>query len=467
MSLLRPLLYLSAGAWLAFAHPAAGQQAAEDRPPRLLNADEAEREILAAYPAALRATARPSEAGVRFTIRADGSVDSASVAATWISDSAFVAPAEAVARRLRFTPRLVAGNATPALYHLRIRFYPSRQAADSAGYASAVSAADLHLRLLNTDAIARQLSERYPPALLERRVSGAVRLRFRIRTDGLVDSASLSAVQATDSAFVERALAIGRQLEFTPTVLGGRPEEFWYTFDLRFLPTRDDDPRGDRQPRLRNGGEVDRLVAQGYPPEMEMNRVWGAVLLRFRIQANGRVDAATVLPMEWTDTAFVRPAAEVARRMTFEPATADGRPVAYWHSFVIHFGRPPEIERSTPPDEGTYEMAAVEVLPRLRNGAEVTRQITALYPPALADSGIGGEVVLRFRVMEDGRVDPATVAVDETTHPALAEPGREIVLRMRFSPAMVNNRPVPVWITLPLRFSAPAPAPDDGNPPGG
>jgi TonB family protein len=462
---------LIAGAWLTAAHPAAGQQGQRietERPPRLLNAEAAESAITAVYPPDLLARGVAGEASVGFTIRPDGSVDTASVAASWATDSALVEPAQAVARRLRFTPPVERGSRVSAPHQLRIRFFPTRAAADSAGYASDVSAADLHPRLLNSATIIPQLSERYPPALMARRVAGAVLLRFRIRTDGLVDSASISAVRSSDTAFVQPALAIGRQLAFTPTVLGGRPAEFWYTFNLRFLPTEGAGARDDRAPRLTNGAEVDRRTAAGHPADLRANHVSGAVSLWFRIRANGRVDAASVVPLEWTHEAFVEPAAHVARRMVFAPAMVRGRPLDYWHSYILRFTvpgvaerrrliyEPSGVQRSTPPGEGTYEMAAVEVLPALRDRARVVRQIQAGFAAALADSGGAGQVTLRVRVMQDGGVDPATVEV-EATNPAVVQAATEIARRLRFSPGMVNNRPVPVWVTLPFSYDVPVP----------
>ncbi|HEX8373892.1 MAG TPA: energy transducer TonB, partial [Geminicoccaceae bacterium] len=127
--------------------------------------------------------------------------------------------------------------------------------------ARVVTDLDQQPTLLNTGEIIRLMSELHPPALLAGRVSGAVFLRFRILEDGRVDSASVSAVQATDPAFVEPATAVGRRLVFSAPKVGGRPVSPWYEFDLRFLPTSRVEARsGNRQPVLRNGGEVDRHV---------------------------------------------------------------------------------------------------------------------------------------------------------------------------------------------------------------
>ncbi|HVG45579.1 MAG TPA: TonB family protein, partial [Longimicrobium sp.] len=338
---------------------------------------------------------------------------------------------------------------------------PPASAQQTAGMAPPVEiyaapAVDVQPRLMNGAAIGRRLTERYPPALLARRVSGAVLLRFRIQPDGSVDS--VSAVQATDTAFVETALAVGRELVFTAARVGGRAVPIWQTFDLRFLPTpRTGYDAGDRQPVLRNGAEVDRLIAARYPPDQLAGKVRGTVLLRFMIRTDGRVDSASVLPLRATNAAFVEPAAAVVRRLAFTPAKVSGQPVAYWHSFDILFrppGQPtpppaqgadagaeaPPPPPSSSPDEGTYELSAVEEQPRLRNGTEVARQIAASFPSTLPDSVVAGRVVLRFRIQENGRVDSATVSVVQATNPAFAETAMAVARQMRFTPARTGGR---------------------------
>lgn len=113
-------------------------------------------------------------------------------------------------------------------------------------------------------------------------------------------------------------------------------------------------------------------------------------------------------------------------------------------------------------EEGTYELSAVEEMPRLRNVREVVRSVGALYPPELRDAGIGGEVVLKYRILTTGRVDPATVEIVSTADARLNDAARQVVAGMVFAPARTASRPVPVWVTQPLTFEVqstpPAPA---------
>jgi protein TonB len=109
-------------------------------------------------------------------------------------------------------------------------------------------------------------------------------------------------------------------------------------------------------------------------------------------------------------------------------------------------------DREAPPAEGTYEISAVEERPDLTNRSDVARSLSRNYPPLLKDAGITGTVTIRMRIMEDGRVDPASISVENSTHDAFGDAARKVVERMRFRPAKVGGRPVKVWITLPVTF---------------
>jgi len=108
--------------------------------------------------------------------------------------------------------------------------------------------------------------------------------------------------------------------------------------------------------------------------------------------------------------------------------------------------------RQAPPDEGTYELSAVEEQPSLSNGAEVARQLSRNYPPLLRDAGVAGTVTLRMRVLENGTVDPESISIENATQDAFGDAAKRVVERMRFHPAKVGGKAVKVWVTLPVTF---------------
>jgi TonB family protein len=92
---------------------------------------------------------------------------------------------------------------------------------------------------------------------------------------------------------------------------------------------------------------------------------------------------------------------------------------------------------------------------QLINVGDVRRLLSQYYPPVQRDSGVSGEVEVRFRVMENGAVDAASLQVVRSTDPAFGAAALVIARQMRFLPARVNGRPVKAWASLPFRFQPP------------
>ncbi|MGI9626384.1 MAG: energy transducer TonB [Longimicrobiales bacterium] len=94
----------------------------------------------------------------------------------------------------------------------------------------------------------------------------------------------------------------------------------------------------------------------------------------------------------------------------------------------------------------------VQVQPRLENRAEIARALEAYYPPLLRDAGIGGSVHVAFFVISDGTVADRRIHAP-SGHAALDEAALKVADLMRFSPAMNREKPVSVWVALPIEFT--------------
>jgi protein TonB len=70
----------------------------------------------------------------------------------------------------------------------------------------------------------------------------------------------------------------------------------------------------------------------------------------------------------------------------------------------------------------------------------------------LQDAGIEGQTVVQFVISSDGRVDPATVRVIQTSHEQFAQATINAVERFRFKPGRYQGKPVPVLIQLPVTW---------------
>jgi TonB family protein len=108
---------------------------------------------------------------------------------------------------------------------------------------------------------------------------------------------------------------------------------------------------------------------------------------------------------------------------------------------------------------GTLTDAPWAVGPSLRNVSETQRYLARSYPAELRSGGVTGQVEVKFRVMEDGTVDPASVQAVSATHPAFAPVAMAAVTRARFRPGEAYGRPVKTWVEFPINFALDAGSP--------
>ena len=85
-------------------------------------------------------------------------------------------------------------------------------------------------------------------------------------------------------------------------------------------------------------------------------------------------------------------------------------------------------------------------------GAHPSKLISALYPPTLRDAGIGGVVIVWFFVEESGRVADTRVA-QSSGYEQLDVAALQVSDRFVFSPALLNDQFVPVWVQFPITFA--------------
>ena len=86
------------------------------------------------------------------------------------------------------------------------------------------------------------------------------------------------------------------------------------------------------------------------------------------------------------------------------------------------------------------------VRPSPANGAPV-------YPASLRSSGVIGDVLVRFVVAENGRVEEGSIDVVETTHPLFADAVRRWLLRNRYAPAELSGQPVRQLVEQRVEFT--------------
>lgn len=179
-------------------------------------------------------------------------------------------------------------------------------------------------------------------------------------------------------------------------------------------------------------------------------------------------------PDDEAAAAFTARAKTAARLVIRLPATASGRDAVYEYDLAgadsalnrLECVRNPRPVREAgytppppiPPDPGgerTYELPAVEELPRPINGSEFSRALDSNYPPALRAERVSGAVGVRFRLLEDGSVDRNSISIVTSTNEQFNEATVRSVATLRFRPARVSGRPVRVWVEMPVAWRAP------------
>jgi TonB family protein len=117
----------------------------------------------------------------------------------------------------------------------------------------------------------------------------------------------------------------------------------------------------------------------------------------------------------------------------------------------------PARGQTASPQDTVYAPEALTVPPRALNAAEFGEVLGRLYPAHLREAGVPGRVDVRFMVGANGL--PRDPTVLSATDSLLQAPALAAVMALRFSPAEVEGRPVATWVSLPVRWEAPAPPP--------
>ncbi len=229
------------------------------------------------------------------------------------------------------------------------------------------------------------------------------------------------------------------------------------------------------KPDYVNVAEIMMALQREYPPLLRDAGIGGTVLVWFFIDETGTVRNQAVQESSGHG-ALDEAALRVARVFKFTPALNRDRAVPVWVQFPITFTTEPGAEA----DAETAQRAAAErarisgeaaaaggtdvdisaapvftpytVKPDYVNGAEVMRALEREYPPLLRDAGIGGTTLVWFFIDETGVVQGQEVQTS-SGHEALDQAALRVAPVFRFTPALNQDQPVPVWVQLPITFT--------------
>ena len=129
------------------------------------------------------------------------------------------------------------------------------------------------------------------------------------------------------------------------------------------------------------------------------------------------------------------------------------RPVTDPNAFTNGAVRAPasgHAESGTPRHDPSKEYFAFQVE---HPATPAPGSATPTYPDILRQAGVEGEALVSFVVDTSGRVDVSTFKVVRSTHDQFAAAVRNTLPRMRFIPAMVDDRKVRQLVQQPFSFA--------------
>lgn len=94
----------------------------------------------------------------------------------------------------------------------------------------------------------------------------------------------------------------------------------------------------------------------------------------------------------------------------------------------------------------------LETRPELSDPRGARQILQRSYPPLLRDIGATGRTVVQLIIGRDGRVEPGSARVLESTDRAFNDAAIRAVEQFRFRPATVRGRRVAVLVTIPIEW---------------
>ena len=108
----------------------------------------------------------------------------------------------------------------------------------------------------------------------------------------------------------------------------------------------------------------------------------------------------------------------------------------------------------TPFTEGKYientEAPSKEFIPGIEKYPVIISNPAPKYPDIALRAGVEGTVYIKMWVTKEGKVRSAEVA--KSTSNIFNQEAVSAAIRWTFTPAIMNNAPVSVWVTVPFKF---------------
>lgn len=106
---------------------------------------------------------------------------------------------------------------------------------------------------------------------------------------------------------------------------------------------------------------------------------------------------------------------------------------------------------------GCVNLIAGDILAYLPSGGQdpvVIEKFKPVYPEDAMKSRVEGVVYVKIALDKDGVIIPGKMEIvkNSSKNESLANAALDAVKKYKFSPALVDNKPVKLWYTIPVKF---------------
>ena len=279
----------------------------------------------------------------------------------------------------------------------------------------------------------------YPPAALKTKQGGFVSVRVVVDAQGQPEK--VRALEDSDEAFIEAALAAVKQWRFAPAVERGQAVPCCLDTLVTFSPAQGQRKRqaGDVPPADQTFNLSPRTPPRArvtpempYPDSLAERQLTGKVQFACQVTTEGRARAPRVLAATHAD--FVLPALEALRHWEFDPAMQGDLPVEAGVEARIAFE--PLVGRSA-------EVLAANGITGLDGGepSPSPKPVMAsdpVWPVERLLAGETGTADVEFTVTESGQV--REVRVSAASHPDFGYALAAAMERWAFEPPLQDGR---------------------------
>ena len=181
----------------------------------------------------------------------------------------------------------------------------------------------------------------------------------------------------------------------------------------------------------------------------------GRLIMQFVVKKDGTVGDVKVLrPLSPEQDAE---AERVVRMLKFTPGMMQGKPVDVWYTLPVSFRSKADAKPASPRTApaagesiaGDDAYTAVETMPRYEGGGAALMKFIASNLKWIP-GGKNGRLIMQFVVKKDGTV--GDVKVLRPLSPEQDAEAERVVRMLKFTPGMMQGKPVNVWYTLPVSF---------------